>query len=186
MAENRKTTPNNKYIHWTIDKRIDGNPGGYQVRIYNIPKINTMFAYFPCLKYGGKRKAFKAAQQWRNAILKEYKITHVLYEYQSDTPRKNYKPNRSGVIGIYNTSTHINGHKYPSWWVRWSYHKVQKQTAYSINKHGNEKAFLMCCKIRLSKTGELVITDQSKLPVTVKKIKNYLKDNPYAKNIYIH
>lgn len=79
---NRKTTPNNKYIHWLSYYHFKGKHRklreGYQVRIRNVPNVGQVQSWFGILTYGNKRAAFKAARLWRDAVLKELNIEHLL------------------------------------------------------------------------------------------------------------
>lgn len=136
---------------------------GWFVRVYKEKKVyNKLFSDLKC---GGKEKALKKALNYRNKLRKELGLPD--YEVVSKKTRKdnfrikrNFTENKksvirvmrrckrtkTGVIGIYR-SVKANGYQY---YVTNYCPKPneRKRISFSIDKHGEEKAFEMAFKIR--------------------------------------
>ena len=182
----RKTTPENKYIH-LIDSY---NSKCWRVGIWALRDhpIDAQ-VYFTFKTHGGKRKAFKAAQLWRNKRLNSLGLSSLLKpKHIVQNQRTRHSGNRSGVIGVGITFSYSSPDKvprHPSWTARYMKHGKQITRGYSIGKYGNEQAFMMACLMRSFKVGELSVVDTSVLPVTLRRLKSFLKDTVASEKILV-
>ena len=106
---------------------------GYYVRVSHRGK--TLQKYFPDKKNGGKGKALKAAQAWRDE-----KISKMPEEVRLRAARKKRKIPQSGEPGV----THVilgTKTKYTYWQAAWTGPDGKRDTAkFNIERHGNDAA----------------------------------------------
>lgn len=119
-------------------------------------------------KHGGKRKAFLAAQRWRDQQLKARGLTVET----AVGPRRMTRcaRNRSGVLGVHliDKLTH-NGSPVLAWVACWWDKKMHRAIFYFTNS-SERRAFLSACEARRNAVGRLYLTDQydpDRLPCAV-------------------
>ncbi|MFI3157454.1 MAG: hypothetical protein QX199_14995 [Methylococcaceae bacterium] len=119
--------------------------------------------YFGLAEYGTWEKAEVAAHKWVKAKLAELPDT---------VPIKNRMTvrNTSGVVGVRlsNATRRMNGNEYPDWrWIAfWDGCPYVGGTGWSVNKYGDERAFVTAYLAR-----KLESIDREKLDALCAKIK---------------
>ncbi len=124
--------------------RIDSDDThGWFVRIYN--ESVTYSKLFSDKKLGGRDKAFQAAIEFRDALIKE-----IGKSYPSRRIVRRDRRNKTGVIGVCRTRKRNHSGTYSEYFsVSWSpEYGVYKCRMFSINKYGEKKAFQMACDWR--------------------------------------
>jgi len=121
-------------------------------------KNDVITKLFSFKKYGGKRKALAAAQEYRDELLRELKNEHLLskshvYPAQHNRSAKN----NSGVIGVRLFETSSKGNTYESWGVTYNQNGKGVQRSFSTTKYGFCEAFRLACKVRYENVGELIV-----------------------------
>lgn len=108
--------------------------------------------FFAWAQHGGKRAALAKATAWRNATeaaLGKPRTERMVV--QRGTGRN------VGVQGVWVGWRHSRGRKTPAVWVAWAPHprKVAKK-AFSITKHGLERATALAVQLRQQKMAEII------------------------------
>jgi hypothetical protein len=135
--------------------RIDSKgTHGWFVRIYHNGETHSKL--YSDNKYGGKERALKIAIKARDKATLEIK---------GKDPSKTKKPNlvtdtkgsNTGVVGVYRTErTYESGNTYEYYKVYWRPRPGEvKSKEWSINKYGQEQAFLQACVFRDRKMREI-------------------------------
>lgn len=103
---------------------------GYYVRLN---WRGTQYAkFFADKKYGGKRKALKAAEAYFDELDEKMPL-------DSQVGRMTVR-NSSGIVGVSRTKSASRGHSYEYWQARWGSGSERKSAKFSIRKYGEEKA----------------------------------------------
>jgi len=160
--------------HKYITRMDYNNVHGYIVRwsVTGNWEKDTQSKLFSDGVYGSKRKALIAAKKFRNAKYKSLGKEELL---DGRKPRKvrRHSRNVSGILGVrYNL--HSRNITFYEEWSAFGY-KFGKhwRKAFSINKHGERAAFLLACRARYRKQGELqIVCDLNELP--------FIPDVPYV------
>lgn len=116
---------------------------GYYVRVtYN---GKTQQKYFPDKSCGGKGKALKAAQEFRDKL-----VSKLPKARQEAAARKKRRIKKSGVVGVTHVVSRAGGkHTYEYWQAAWMDPSGSRRTAkYSIGRYGDKKALDMAVKRR--------------------------------------
>lgn len=182
----RETKPDNKYIHLVDSYRSKS----WKVSIWALRDHPTdSQVYFSFKQHGGKLKAFKAAKVWRNKRLNSLGLSGELnIKSNNKNPRLHNLHNSSGVTGVglcYSWSNPEKEPRHPCWSARYQIDGKQRSKAYSIMKYGEDKAFMMACLMRSFKTGELSVVDVKAMPVTLRRLKYFLKDTVATGDIHV-
>lgn len=116
---------------------------GFYVRVTN--KGVTQQKYFPDKANGGKTKALKAAQEFRDKL-----VAKLPKARRDAAARKKRRIKRSGVVGVTHVMSRAGGkHTYEYWQAAWTDPAGSRRTAkYSIGRYGNAKALEMAIKRR--------------------------------------
>jgi hypothetical protein len=106
------------------------NNHGYYVRLTRQGEQYAKF--FSDKRYGGKRKAKKAAKEF-------------LEELEAELPPVNLVGiksvrNKSGYVGVNRTKSTSRGHTYEYWQAFWNSGGVRRSAKFSINKYGAREA----------------------------------------------
>lgn len=159
----RKTTPENKYII-RVDCKYEH---AWHVRWCKSGVWNegVQSKAFSDKKYGGKREAFKAAQEYRNSILKKENKLHLLEHHATEFHKicevKNHVHNSSGIIGVRKETQYKNINDiiyiYTCWAASGSRNGIHWRKQFSINRFGERTAFLKACEARYERHGKLYI-----------------------------
>lgn len=151
--------------------RIDANnTHGYQVRICYQSSNITHSKMFSDNPYGGKRKALKAAIQFRDQIAKDLDIEHLLsipHASRKQIPRRSYKTNSSGIIGVNFIRDYKDNYENYYYAVKYQENKKQRSICFSIKRYGEKEAFKLACKIRYEHAGKLYIYKNFKFPCKI-------------------
>ncbi|MEM7144179.1 MAG: AP2 domain-containing protein [Verrucomicrobiota bacterium] len=136
----KKPRPN--YGISRIDQPEKKNHGFY-VRITH--KGKTTQKFFPDKSLGGKAKALKAAQAFRDSLVA--KLPKTKQEAASRPKRKVLK---SGVVGVTHVVSRAKGrNEYAYWQAAWNDSRGRRRTAkFSISRYGKKKALDMAIKAR--------------------------------------
>jgi hypothetical protein len=103
---------------------------GYYVRL---TWRGTQYAkFFSDKKYGGKRKALKAAEQYFDELDAQMPL-------DSQAGRMSVR-NTSGIVGVSRTKSTSRGHRYEYWQAWWGSGEYRKSVKFSIHKYGEEEA----------------------------------------------
>jgi hypothetical protein len=144
-----------KYKSITRIDRPDRGHHAWYVRV--LFKGTLISKHFADLKHGGKRKALKAAIEFRNQAEKE------LGKPRTDRRIVGCSPlNKSGVIGVRRTvkqSRAAQENRPPGnfFEVTWAPTPGQiKRAAFSIDRYGEEEAFRRACKLRERKLRQIL------------------------------
>lgn len=120
--------------------------GGYLVRVTRKGKLIS--DYFRDDEYGGKRKALKAAKDYRD----ELEATKKGYSAKQLAKRERAN-NTSGVTGV-RLVTEVDPRwpsepEYKYWVAQWSPSKgVRKTKRFSVQKYGDKEAYRLAVKAR--------------------------------------
>ncbi len=136
------STPRPLYGITRIDQETKKNHGWY-VRITHKGKGHTK--YFPDKKHGGRKKALKAAKEFRDDILSK------LPKYKQEAACKKKRPiKKSGVIGVTHVvSKSLKGKCYDYWQAAWVDKTNKRKTAkFSISRYGDERALALAKRAR--------------------------------------
>ena len=98
--------------------------------------------------FGGKRKALKAAQEFRDALEKKLRKYTV-----KELAQKPSKRNKSGVVGVrlhHQKDTRGDYIYYYWYWVaQWTDgHGRRKTKSFSCHTYGDEEAYRLACEAR--------------------------------------
>ena len=119
--------------------------------------------YFTLAEYGTWEKAEAAAHKWVKAKLAELPDPVPVKDRMT-------RRNTSGVVGVRlaNATRRKNGNVYPDWrWVAfWDGCPYAGGTGWSVNKYGDERAFVTACLAR-----KLESVDREELDALCAKIK---------------
>ena len=120
--------------------------GGYLVRITRRGKLHS--EYFSDSTHGGKRKALKAAQEYRDA--QEQKLKAFTAKQLSKKLRANNTSGTPGVRLVTETDSRwASEPTYQYYVAQWSPAKgVRKTKRFSVKKYGKKKALEMAIKAR--------------------------------------
>jgi len=105
---------------------------------------------FPDIKYGGRRKALRLAQRYRDEVVRQY--SPLSRREFSNIMRRN---NQSGVVGVNRRATGYrlkNGRmRYSCFWdAIWPTKLGECETAhFGVNKYGEKGAFERACAARV-------------------------------------
>ncbi|MBF0277997.1 MAG: AP2 domain-containing protein [SAR324 cluster bacterium] len=124
--------------------RIDSNDThGWFVRVYN--QTITYSKLFSDLKCGGREVALSNAISFRDDLIQEIGKT-----YPARRIVRRDKRNKTGVIGVCRTRKKNRNGTYSEYFsVSWSPEfGVHKCRMFSVNKHGDAKAFKLACDWR--------------------------------------
>ena len=127
--------------------RIDRKQsGGYLVRITRKGKLHS--EYFSDVEYGGKRKAMRAAQDYRDA--QEEKLKAFSAKQLSKKVRANNTSGTPGVRLVKETDTRwASEPTYEYYVAQWSPAKgVRRTKRFSVKKYGRKKAMELAIKAR--------------------------------------
>jgi hypothetical protein len=130
-------SPRASYGISRIDQPEKKNHGFY-VRITH--RGQTTQKFFPDKSLGGKSKALKLAQQFRDKL-----VTKLPRYKQEAASRKKRKVLKSGVTGVTHVVSRAQGRNdYAYWQAAWTDPRGNRRTAkFSISRYGNEKALQM-------------------------------------------
>ncbi len=137
--------------------RIDaGNTHCYTVRFQK--KDGMPHKTFSDGVWGGKRKALRAARDWRDYACKVLKRTPDERDIRG--PVTSDIRNKTGVIGVHLTTKIKNGVDYPSFRCQWQFgpisNRKSKTRHFSIDAYGYGKAFRMAVRARYEGLGKPV------------------------------
>lgn len=115
-----------------------GATHGWEVKIHR--RGESVHKFFGDLKWGGKTKALKAAQAFRDEVLRKLKPYSRVEIAKSKTSR-----NKSGIVGVrrIDKARKKNGNTYWStfWEASWSPEPgVHKHKLFSVQKYGERQA----------------------------------------------
>lgn len=114
---------------------------GWQVRLQRQGKRYARF--FADGVWGGPRKSYQAARDWRDALLQKLEN-----EERIRTCRPSAR-NQSGVVGVSRVSVSTNGATYEFWQATWSPEPGRRRTVkFSISRYGEQKAFRLAVSAR--------------------------------------
>lgn len=114
------------------------------------------------IKYGGVKNSLKVAVDWRDEILKKYKLLDRLCFKKSPDF---FKTNKQLVcIGVYFSIHHQKNGPTSSWIARCRIKNKEIKKHFSIKKYGYEKAFLKACEIRYQHCGPIRVLNKKLLP----------------------
>ncbi len=119
---------------------------GWGVRIQRRGK--GVHKFFNDKIFGGERGAFKAASEYRDSV--EAKLRGYSVADRAKTPSKR---NTSGMVGVRKHSQiDVRGeyeYHYTYWIAQWTDREGKRKTkAFSIQEHGDEKAFKLAAAAR--------------------------------------
>ncbi len=141
-------SPRPSYGISRIDQPEKKNHGFY-VRITH--RGSTTQKFFPDKSLGGKSRALKMAQVFRDKLVA--KLPKLKREAAA---RKTRKVLKSGVTGVTHVVSRAKGRNdYAYWQAAWNDSRGKRRTAkFSIGRYGNEKALSMAKQaLREAKTG---------------------------------
>jgi len=133
---------------------------GYNVRLRHGQDAYARF--FADRKHGGKRKALRLAQAYRDEVL-----ATMPKQKQEAAARKIRKTPKSGVTGVTHVITPRTGtSRYAYWQASWNDEHGKRRTAkFSIQRYGKEEALDMAIKARAKALREVAkILKQQKAP----------------------
>jgi hypothetical protein len=81
--------------------------------------------------WGGKRKALKEAQKWRDKM--EIQILGGCYTYGKPYRNMIQKNNSSGKTGVFYQTGYVRGYYYPSWTATWCDNGVPKLERFYVH-----------------------------------------------------
>lgn len=116
---------------------------GYYVRITH--KGKTTQKFFPDKSLGGKGKALKAAQAFRDKL-----VSKLPKAKQEAAARPKRRVLKSGVVGVTHVVSRAKGrNEYAYWQAAWNDSRGRRRTAkFSISRYGNKKALDLAIKAR--------------------------------------
>lgn len=114
------------------------NHFGYYVRLTWRGRQYAKF--FADKKYGGKRMALNAAEEYFDQLDAQMPI-------DSQVGRMSVR-NTSGIVGVSRTMSTSRGHHYEYWQARWGSGDQRKSAKFSIHKYGEETAKQLAIKAR--------------------------------------
>lgn len=120
--------------------------GGWEVRLQRRGKKTEKF--FSDNAYGGKRKAFNAAKEFRDELEAKSRKYTVRELAQQPSVR-----NHSGIVGVrLHQQKDTRGdyiYSYWYWVAQWTDgHGRRKTKSFSCHTHGDEEAFRLACESR--------------------------------------
>ena len=119
-------------------EQAEKNHYGYYVRLN---WRGTQFAkFFSDKKYGGKRKALKAAEAYFDELDAQMPL-------DSQVGRMTVR-NTSGTVGVNRTKSTSRGHSYEYWQAQWGYGDHRKSAKFSVNKYGEDEAKRLAIETR--------------------------------------
>jgi AP2 domain len=125
------------------------NNFGYYVRL---TRQGTQYAkFFADKRYGGKRKALKAARDLY------HELVEVMPPAKSSVGRKTVR-NTSGVVGVSRTKSTRKGHTYEYWQAWWGSGEERQSVKFSILKYGEDEARQLAVKARKKWEREAMLT----------------------------
>ena len=142
-----------------VTRNIPNKTVRAQIKRQHTPHVQ----YFGLAEYGTWEKAEAAAHKWVKA---------KLAELPDPVPMKDRmtRRNTSGVVGVRlaDATRRKNGNVYPDWrWVAfWDGCPYAGGTGWSVNKYGDERAFVTACLAR-----KLESVDREELDALCAKIK---------------
>jgi len=131
---------------------------GWNVRwsTCGIWKKNMQSKLFSDSKYGGKRKALLAAKKFRNAKYKSLGLEELL-DKRIKTKVRRHSKNTSGIIGVRRNSYKRDNKIYEEWTAHGCKNYEPWRKAFSIDKYGERGAFILACRTRYKKQGNIQI-----------------------------
>lgn len=114
------------------------NHFGYYVRL--MWRGQQFAKFFSDKKYGGKKKALKAAEQYFDELDEQMPL-------DSQIGRMSVR-NSSGIVGVSRTKSASRGHQYDYWQARWGSGEHRKSAKFSIHKYGEDRAKQLAIEAR--------------------------------------
>lgn len=148
----RGQTGNSKGLGLTYITRMDhGNTHGWWVRVYKDSKPLESKLFSDGV-YGGKEKARKQAQDYRDKVVKKHKIVPVhlrkTREHSVDSR------STSGMVGVTLSMSDKSGSTRVHWSARFMEKGRQRNVSFSVRKYGYEGAFRKALKARCEAIGQ--------------------------------
>ncbi len=135
-------TPDDTYAIARIDLP-DASTHGWQVRLQRRGRKYGKF--FADRLHGGTRSSYRAARQWRNALVEKL-------DERDSGPRVCLKSarNSSGVVGVSKVAVSAtNGETYYFWQATWCPEPGRRRCVkFSIRRHGDRQAFRLAVEAR--------------------------------------
>jgi hypothetical protein len=151
-SSSARQTRKSKGLGLTYITRMDhGNTHGWWVRVYkdSKPLESKLFSDGVC---GGKEKARKQAQDYRDKVVKKHKIVPVhlrkTREHSVDSR------STSGVVGVTLSMSDKSGSTRVHWSARFMQKGRQRNVSFSVRKYGYEGAFKKALKARCEAIGQ--------------------------------
>lgn len=124
-----------------------------KVRHYGIEKTK----HFNFDKYGGVKLALNAAIDWRDQLLTKYGRIDYLNRVRSPALSCKIKVPTRPCIGVYFADNR-------NWVAACQINKNYIKKSFSINRYGNELAFLLACEARFIANGKLIVINKEAMP----------------------
>ena len=134
--------------------RIDSDSThGWQVRVYRDGK--TFSRLFSDKKWGGRDKAFDAAEAYRKELVEE--VSQLPAKPRRRRLIRHNRSNTSGVVGVSRTyKRDRRGIRHEVYAVSWNPEPgVARGTSFSIKRYGEDTAFRLACQLRWQKMKEI-------------------------------
>jgi hypothetical protein len=140
-----------KGLGLTYITRMDhGNTHGWWVRVYKDSKPLESKLFSDGV-YGGKEKAKKQAQDYRDTVVKKHKIVPVhmrkTHEHSVDSR------STSGMVGVTLSMSDKSGSTRVHWSARFMEKGRQRNVSFSVRKYGYEGAFRKALRARCEAIG---------------------------------
>lgn len=130
-----------------------GKTHGFWVRLGETQKRVKHHKLFPVLRHGGKRKAQKAALEWRDKILKEHYNGRIDTQYNDRRSRLRPKTD-SNVLGVtFSERWRADRDSLERNWLAQCSRMINgrmrhKTRSFSIGYYGYDEAFKLACEAR--------------------------------------
>lgn len=148
----KRQAGNSKGLGLTYITRMDhGNTHGWWVRVYKDSKPLESKLFSDGV-YGGKEKAKKEAQDYRDKVVKKHKIIPVhlrkTREHSVDSR------STSGMVGVTLSMSDKSGSTRVHWSARFMEKGRQRNVSFSVRKYGYEGAFKKALRARCDAIGQ--------------------------------
>lgn len=162
-SESPRHSSGHKYI-----VRVDCDVRG--VHYYRVKSRDIRGKCFSDSRHASKQDALAAAIRYRDKQLAGLSYAADTTPGNRATPRRNYS-NKSGVLGVsWDASGGTKGY-----WIANYYEKRHRfAVRMSVAEHGNRRAFLLACRERYRRRGELTFLG-GKMPASREAIEAFIR-----------
>ena len=117
-----------------------------------------LYKHFNFIKYGGVKSALLAAVNFRDYALRKLgRLEALEFEKRPDLTTTKSK----ACIGVFRSHTKQKNGRFYNWTARGG---QNGKTHFSINKYGEEQAFILACHYRYEHCGTIIIVNKKLIP----------------------